>query len=345
MKPLNERKLMLFQNLMTLYLAEGRPIGSSHLAEVANLGVSSATIRNAMADLEKMGLLYSPHTSAGRVPTEAGLRFFVDTMLHIPTQDQQLEAGIEQQLKSIESQDEALNRAANLISNLTGLVGVVMLPNKAEERLEHIEFVRLNENRVLVVLLFTGQDIQNRVIELEKTVSASQLQEISNYLNRHFAGFTLKEMQQQIVQQMQQLQQHLNHAMQQMMRVTERVLNDQLNLTEPYIISGKTKLLNYRELGDAERLKTLFEAFQEHSAVLNLLDKSLQQKGLQIFIGRECGAEAYADCSVVTSPYEIEGELMGVIGVVGPTRMPYAQVAARVMVTANTLSKILSKQA
>ncbi|GAB6034112.1 heat-inducible transcriptional repressor HrcA [Galenea microaerophila] len=345
MKPLNERKLMLFQNLMTLYLAEGRPIGSSHLAEVANLGVSSATIRNAMADLEKMGLLYSPHTSAGRVPTEAGLRFFVDTMLHIPSQDQQLEAGIEQQLKSIESQDEALNRAANLISDLTGLAGVVMLPNKAEERLEHIEFVRLNENRVLVVLLFTGQDIQNRVIELEKPVSASQLQEISNYLNRHFAGFTLKEVQQQIVQQMQQIQQHLNHAMQQMMRVTERVLNDQLNLTEPYIISGKTKLLNYRELGDAERLKALFEAFQEHSAVLNLLDKSLQQKGLQIFIGRECGAEAYADCSVVTSPYEIEGELMGVIGVVGPTRMPYAQVAARVMVTANTLSKILSKHA
>ncbi len=341
MKPLNERKLILFQNLMTLYLKEGRPVGSAHLTDALNL--SSATIRNAMADLEKMGLLYSPHTSAGRVPTEQGLRFFVDTLLHIAPENYnaQLAEGVRQQLQPAQSQDEALSRAADVISNLTGLAGVVMLPNKAEERLKHIEFVPLNENRVLVVVLFNGQDIQNRMIELEKPASASQLQEISNYLNRHFAGFTLKEVQQQIVRQMKQLQQTLNQTMQQMMRVTEQVLSDQLNLAEPYIISGKTKLLNYQELADAEKLKALFEAFEEHSTVLNLLDKSLQQRGLQIFIGRECGADAYADCSVVTSPYEIESELMGVLGVVGPSRMPYEQVASRVMITAKTLTQIL----
>jgi len=341
MKPLNERKLILFQNLMTLYLKEGRPVGSAHLTDALNL--SSATIRNAMADLEKMGLLYSPHTSAGRVPTEQGLRFFVDTLLHIAPENcnAQLVEGVRQQLQPAQSQDEALSRAADVISNLTGLAGVVMLPNKAEERLKHIEFVPLNENRVLVVVLFNGQDIQNRMIELEKPASASQLQEISNYLNRHFAGFTLKEVQQQIVRQMKQLQQTLNQTMQQMMRVTEQVLSDQLNLAEPYIISGKTKLLNYQELADAEKLKALFEAFEEHSTVLNLLDKSLQQRGLQIFIGRECGADAYADCSVVTSPYEIESELMGVLGVVGPSRMPYEQVASRVMITAKTLTQIL----
>ncbi len=349
MKPLNERKLILFQSLMQLYLQEGRPVGSKHLAEVSRLGVSSATIRNALADLEKLGLLYSPHTSAGRVPTEAGLRFYVDTLLHLEGSEWQAGLGnleISEQilhpLKQGQTQDEKLSRAAELISNLTGLAGVVMLPNKAEERLEHIEFVPLGGNRVLVVLLFNGQDIQNRVIDLSEAIPSNELQQVANFLNQHFSGFTLKEVKQKIVAQMSALQQQMNGAMQQMMQLTDQVLTEQLQLEESFVISGKTKLLNYQELADAEKLRALYQAFDEHATVLNLLERSLQAQGLQIFIGSECGSEVYADCSVVTTPYEVEGELLGVLGVVGPSRMPYQQVAQKVVVTAQALSKILS---
>jgi heat-inducible transcriptional repressor len=343
---MNERKLILFQNLMQLYLKEGKPVGSSHLAEVSKLGVSSATIRNAMADLEKMGLLTSPHTSAGRIPTEQGLRFFVDTILHLESQppfSPQVAQAVSQRLSNAAGQDTTLAQAAEVLSGLSGLAGVVMLPDKAKERFKHIEFVPLNENRVLVVLVFNDRDIQNRVIELQTPISASELVQIANFLNQHYAGQTLVEVKQALQSEMVEMQQRMNEAMRQMMLATDSVLDAQLAQNQPLVMAGKTKLLNYQELADAEKLKSLFSAFEERASILALLDKSLQAKGLQIFIGSECGSEVYQDCSIVTSPYEVEGEVVGVLGVVGPARMPYEKVAAQVAVTANVVSQMLKQ--
>ncbi|MDG6778229.1 heat-inducible transcriptional repressor HrcA [Thiomicrorhabdus sp. zzn3] len=340
---LNDRSQLLFKNLMGLYLNEGKPVGSTTLAKLPEIGLSSATIRNVLADLESMGLIASPHTSAGRVPTEKGYRLFVDAMLTYQPISKQTIANIQQQLSPNLNQDELLSHASKVLSGMTGLTSMVLMPNKERERLKHIDFIPLAEKRLLVVLVFNDQDVQNRIIELDTPVSSGELQQIANYLNKEFVGKPLAEAKRQLVERMQFIRQSMNELMLSVIEATDSVLGEQLEQKIPYLISGKTNLLNFQELANGDKLRALYQAFEQHSDVLKLLDKSMQARGVQIFIGGECGSELYQDFSVVTTPYEVDGDVLGVLGVIGPSRMHYERVVPKVDVTAKILSSILKK--
>lgn len=340
---LNERSQLLFKHLMALYLNEGKPVGSSLLAKMPDVGVSSATIRNVMADLEKMGLIHSPHTSAGRVPTDHGFRVFVDSILTVQPLNAHYQKQIQQGFDKAQTQQELLGSASQILSGLTGMASLVMLPNQEQEVLRHIDFVRLSDKRALVVLVLNDLDVQNRVIEFESAVSASHLEQAANYLNTHFSGRHLHEVKSLLVKRMDELRQTMDQLMVSIVEATDEAIGSKMQPKMPYFISGKTNLLNYDELADAEKLRALFQSFEEHSEMLALLNKSMQAKGVQVFIGRECGNEIYQNCSVITTPYERDGEVLGVLGVVGPSRMPYDKIVPRVDMTARILSSLLNK--
>jgi len=340
---LNDRSQLLFKNLMGLYLNEGKPVGSTTLAKLPEIGLSSATVRNVLADLEKMGLIHAPHTSAGRVPTDTGYRLFVDSLITYQPISKQNLYSIEQQLLPTLNQDDLLASASKVLSGITGMTSMVLLPNKEQEVFKHFEFIGLGGNRVLVVLVFNDQDVQNRIIELEQAISPSELQQISNYLNEQFAGKTLAQAKASLVSRMDTIRKNMNQFMMSVVQATDSVLNEQMEHKLPYLVSGQNNLFNYQELAGSNKLSALFHSFEKHSDVLGLLDKSMQAKGVQIFIGQECGNEIYQDCSVVTTPYEVDGEVLGVLGVVGPSRMQYDKVIPKVDMTAKILSSLLRK--
>jgi len=340
---LNERSQLLFKHLMALYLNEGKPVGSSALAKLPDVGVSSATVRNVMADLEKLGLIHSPHTSAGRVPTQSGIRFFVDTILTVQPLQQSLTRQIKQGFIQAHSQQELLGSASHILSGLTGMASLVMLPNQQQEVLRHIDFVKLGERRALVVLVLNDKDVQNRVIEFDEPVSDQHLLQAANYFNQHFVGHHLSDVKQMLVSRLNRLRQSVDQLMLSVVTATDEVIDQSLKNDKPYFISGKSNLLNYDEWADAQKLKALFHSFEEHSDLLALLNKSMQAKGVQIFIVQECGHESYQNCSVIASPYEREGQVIGVLGVVGPSRMAYDKIVPRVDMTARILSSLLNK--
>ena len=340
---LNDRSQLLFKNLMGLYLNEGKPVGSTTLAKLPEIGLSSATVRNVLADLEKLGLIHSPHTSAGRVPTDNGYRLFVDSLItYQPISEQNIQS-IQTQLLPTLNQDDLLASASKVLSGITGMTSMVLMPNKEQEVLKHFEFIPLGGNRVLVVLVFNDQDVQNRIIELEESISASELRQISDYLNSQFVGKSLAQAKSSLVKRMDTLRQGMNEFMMSVVHATDSVLSEQLEQKLPYLVSGQNNLFNYQELAGSDKLRALFQSFEQHSDVLGLLDKSMQASGVQIFIGQECGNEIYQGCSVVTTPYEVEGEVLGVLGVVGPSRMQYDKVIPKVDMTAKILSSLLKK--
>lgn len=337
----NERSELLFRKLMSMYLNDGKPVGSGALAKLPEVGVSSATVRNVMADLERIGLIHSPHTSAGRVPTDLGFRVFVDKILTVRPLNESVQSNIEQGFQRAQTQDELIGSASSILSSLTGMASLVMLPNKEQEILRHIDFVRLGEKRLLVVLVLNDNDVQNRIIELEEAATESELLEVANYLNKHFIGHSLREVKEKLVNQMDEIRLNMNQLMHAIMDAADQVIHTKTKMSEPYLISGQTNLLNYEELADTDKLKALFQSFEQHSHMLSLLDKSMQAKGVQVFIGKECGHEIYQNCSIVTTPYDVDGEVMGVLGVVGPSRMHYDHIVPRVDMTAKILSSLL----
>ena len=328
---------------MGLYLNEGKPVGSSKLASLPEVGLSSATVRNVLAELEKMGLLHSPHTSAGRVPTDIGYRFFIDSMLTYQPLSEQSEMSIRNELTNGLNQDDLLESTSKVLSGITGMTSLVLMPKKEQEVLRHIDFIPLGENRVLVVLVFNDNDVQNRIIELEKGYSAEELQQTANFLNAQCLGKNLTEAKKMLVSRLDQIRSTANEFMSSIVTATDHVLEEQIEKQIPFLVAGKTNLLNYQELASSEKLKALFNAFDEHNDMLSLLDKSMQAEGVKVFVGNECGNEIYQGCSIVTTPYEVEGEVLGVLGVVGPSRMNYEKVVPRVDVTAKILGSLLKK--
>jgi len=340
---LNDRSQLLFKNLMGLYLNDGKPVGSTTLAKLPDIGLSSATVRNVMADLEKMGLIHAPHTSAGRVPTEVGYRLFIDSMLTYQPLSQQKAASIRHELSTGLNQDALMESASKVLSGITGMTSLVLMPNKEQEILKHIDFIALGANRVLVVLVFNDQDVQNRIIELDQPISSDDLQKTANFLNEQCVGKNLAEAKQFLMSRMDSIRSTTNDFMSSVVEATDHVLEEQLEQKIPFLVSGQTNLLNYQELASSDKLKALFNAFEQHTEMLNLLDKSMQAQGVQVFVGQECGSSIYQDCSIVTTPYEVEGEVLGVLGVVGPSRMDYQQVVPRVDMTAKILGSLLKK--
>jgi len=340
---LNDRSQLLFKNLMGLYLNEGKPIGSTTLAKCPEVGLSSATVRNVMADLERMGLIHSPHTSAGRIPTDKGYRFFVDSLLTYQPLSQQGEARIRQELSLTLSQDALMSSASQMLSGITGMASLVLMPNREQGILRHIDFVALGDTRVLVVLVFNEQDVQNRIIELDAAVTADELIKVANFLNEQCVGMSLANAKRSLIERMNQIRSTTNEFMLSVIEATDTVLSEHIQQKIPFLVSGQSNLLNYHELAETDKLKSLFHAFEHHSEMLAILDKSMNAQGVQIFIGHECGSQIYQDCSIVSTPYEVEGEVLGVLGVVGPSRMNYEKVVPNVDVMAKILGSLLKK--
>ncbi|MGH8138837.1 MAG: heat-inducible transcriptional repressor HrcA [Steroidobacteraceae bacterium] len=342
---LSDRAQHLLRILIESYIRDGQPVGSRVLSRDSGLQLSSATIRNVMADLEEFGFVASPHTSAGRVPTDKGYRFFVNTLRLRPL-DEPAIAEIRRQVDgNRESSKELIATVSQLLSTITQLAGVVTVPRTQQASITQVEFVALSENRVLVVLVFNDREVQNRIIQLERYYSPDELKRASNYLNEQFRGRTLPQVRQEILRQLAETHAHMNQIMLDAIAVAQHVFEagegeDRLE----YVIKGETNLMGAAELTNVEKLRRLFEAFNEKRDFLHLLDHSLKAEGVQIFIGHESGYQILDDCSVVTAPYAAGDSVVGVVGVIGPTRMAYERVIPIVDMTAKLLGAALNSR-
>jgi len=344
---LSDREQVLLRLLIEQYIRDGQPVGSRTLSRELGINLSSATIRNVMADLEDLGFVASPHTSAGRIPTDKGYRFFVDTLLKVQphaTVEQNALAEIQRSLGQYSADPKALvATASKMLSSVTQLAGLVTLPRPTHSAVSHIEFVPLSDNRALAILVVNGREVQNRVVQLERYYSPDELKRASNYLNSQFVGKELSQVREHLVLQLQETRESLNQLMLDAIRLAQQVVgpDPQAGRVE-YVIAGETNLMNFAELSNVDKLKRLFDAFNQQRDILHLLDQSLRADGVQIFIGQESGYTILDDCSVVTAPYTLDKEVIGVLGVIGPTRMAYERVIPIVDLTAKLLSAALN---
>ncbi len=343
---LPERSLHLFKLLVEHFIEDGQPVGSRTLAKDSDLNLSPATIRNVMADLEDFGLLQSPHTSAGRVPTARGYRLFVDNLLRVNDLKSVEVETIANRLAPSGDFSELMKRTSSMLSDITQLAGVVMLPRSSKSTLQHIEFVSLSSNRVLVILVVNDREIQNRIINTDKIYTSSELQQVSNYLNELFAGKELTAVRKTIIEEMERMKDEVNELMQTAIHVAQRAFetDQEKQGSDDLFFSGQTNLMDVAELCSVDKLKKLFETFNHKRDVLHLLEQAINAEGMQIFIGEESGYEVFDNCSVVTSPYEVDGEILGVLGVIGPTRMHYDRVIPIVDITAKMLGFALNSK-
>ncbi|HKJ08697.1 MAG TPA: heat-inducible transcriptional repressor HrcA [Gammaproteobacteria bacterium] len=338
---LNERAQHLLKVLIDRYVSDGEPVGSRTLARDSRLDLSPATIRNVVADLEDLGFVRSPHTSAGRVPTVRGYRFFVDSLLTVKPLDSVEIGRLRQQLDIDTDIKELVGSVSGLLSAITRLAGVVTLPRRENAALRRLEFLPLSENRVLAILVFSEREIQNRIVHVDRPFSASELQAASNYLSEQFAGKGLMEVRRALLREMKETRDTMDRLMRAAIHMAGQVFSD-TDDDEDYVLAGQTNLMDFRELCDVEKLRHLFEAFNQKRELLHLLDQCVKADGVQIFIGEESGYEALDECSVVTAPYSIDDRVMGVLGVIGPTRMAYERVIPIVDTTARLLGAALN---
>ena len=341
---LNERSLQLLKALVERYIHDGQPVGSRILSKDSVLNLSPATIRNVMADLEDLGLVHSPHTSSGRVPTVSGYRLFVDSLLIIkPLASAELSL-LRQSLAAQGEVSEVISIASKLLSEVTQMAGVVTLPKRELVSLRHIEFLPLSNTRVLAIFVTNEQEVHNRIIHTSKQFSASELQQAANYLNSVYSGRSLAAVRKAVVKELQEAQEEMNKEMLDAVHMAKLAL-DEGKTKEDYVLSGETNLMGFSELSDMERLKQLFDAFNQKRGIIHLLDQCLNAEGVQIFIGEESGYHAFDHCSLVTKSYSIDDEVVGMLGVIGPTRMAYEKIIPFVDVTAKLLSAALNPRA
>jgi heat-inducible transcriptional repressor len=342
---LNERAQQLLRVLVESYIRDGQPVGSRTLSRESGLNISSATIRNVMADLEELGFIASPHTSAGRVPTDKGYRFFVDTLLRLQPLDNAAVAQIRRQLDNPhDSAKTLIGAASQLLSSVTRLAGVVTLPRAEQASITQIEFVSLSEDRVLVVLVLDNREVQNRIIQLSRHFSPDELKRAANYLNEQCRGRTLPQVRQEILRQLKEAHEHMSQMMVDAISMAQHVFTESKEEQLEYVIAGETNLMGAAQISSVERLRRLFEAFNEKRDFLHLLDHSLRAEGVQIFIGHESGYQVLDDCSLVTAPYGTGESVAGVLGVIGPTRMAYERIIPIVELTAKLLGSALNSR-
>ena len=340
---LNDRAKHLLKVLIEGYITDGQPIGSTLLAKRSGLDLSPATIRNVMASLEEAGYIHAPHTSAGRIPTSQGYRLFVDTLLNVTPLKEQECHSLEIELEHTSSSD-LIHSASNMLSGLTQLTGIVMAPKMEARAIRKIEFLKLSESQIMVVLVMSNNDIENRLINLDRDISSSELQQSSNYLNEILVGKDLQQARGTLLNEMKQVRADMNAMMLSAIDLGEQAMSGMSDdKQEDYVVAGRTNLMDYDDLSDVSKLRQLFSAFNEKRDILGLLDRCMSADGVQIFIGRESGHEVFGDCSVVTAPYQIDETHIGVLGVIGPKRMHYDRVIPVVDITAKLLSAALNK--
>lgn len=337
---LDDRSRMLLKALVERYIADGQPVGSRTLSKASGLELSPATIRNVMADLEELGLIASPHTSAGRIPTPRGYRLFVDTMLTARTLEAETPPSVASQLQP-DQPKRVIANAAQMLSSLSQFVGVVTTPRKPSV-FRHIEFLRLSDRRVLVILVAPDGDVQNRVIFTEHDYTESQLVEATNFLNSHYAGLTIEEVRARLKGEIEALRGEIATLMQAAVQAGTEVMaedNDQV------VISGERNLLQVQDFSsDLASLRKLFDLFEQKTQLMRLLDVSSRAEGVRIYIGGESQVVPYEELSVVSAPYEVNGQIVGTLGVIGPTRMAYDRMIQIVDITARLVSNALSQK-
>ncbi|MEM8984802.1 MAG: heat-inducible transcriptional repressor HrcA [Pseudomonadota bacterium] len=341
----NERAAHLLKVLIERYIRDGQPVGSRTLSRDSRLELSPATIRNVMSDLEMMGLIAAPHTSAGRVPTPLGYRMFVDSLIRLQPPSAKRVSEIECEIGEGKDDPEALlARASLLLSRLTKMAGVVAVPKSEQSTLRQIEFLPLSDNRVLAILVLNEKEVQNRILNTSRNYSESELRMAANFVNQHFAGRDLDEVRASLLSELDATRDSMNQAMLDVVAVAGSAFDVPSDRREDLLMAGETRLMEFAELSDLDRLRALFEAFQEKRLVLDLLDRSIEANGIQIFIGEESGYDLLENLSVVTAPYVADDTLVGVLGVIGPTRMDYERVIPVVDVTAKLLSSALNSR-
>lgn len=338
---LTPRAEILLKTLIGRFVVDGQPVGSKALAQYSGLEVSSATIRNVLAELEDLGLIRSPHTSAGRVPTVLGYRVFVDSLLTVQPLKADAVSQLADELGAIHDPQRLLESTSHLLSQITRLAGVVMVPRQQQLTFRQIEFLALSGNRVLVILVTQDGRVENRIVTLERGYSAAELTEAANYFNATYAGQPLDSVKRKLVSELQRDGDAVQKGVAAATDVARRAFaggEDEAGL----LVRGESNLLNVPDLGDIGKLRRLFEAFTTKRDLLHLLDRSMHAGGVSIFIGGESGYDVLQECSVVTAPYEVNGHIVGTLGVIGPTRMAYEQVIPIVDVTARLLGSALS---
>lgn len=342
MAALSYRSEALLKTLIERYISDGQPVGSRTLAKQAGLELSPATIRNVMADLEELGLISSPHTSAGRVPTARGYRVFVDSLIKVRPLNVTELRHIEGELGGSQDPQQLVETASALLSQVTRLAGIVMAPKAEQAVFRQIEFLTLSANRILVILITQDGRVHNRIIQADRAYSAAELVEASNYFNQTFAGMSLTDVKSGLLAEMQRDSEAMQAAVRIAMDMARGIFAHEPGEGAELVVKGEANLLNIPELGDVHKLRKLLDAFSTKHDLLLLLDQCMRVSGVQIFIGQESGYLALEECSVVTAPYQVDGQVVGTLGVIGPTRMAYDQVIAIVDVTARLLGGALS---
>jgi len=338
---LNDRAATLLKKLVNSYISDGQPVGSKQLADMAGLDISSATIRNVMSGLEKQGLVVAPHTSSGKIPTEQGLRMFVDTMLEVQPLQKQMFSKLKEQLNPDQNKETLIAQANQMLSDLTHMAGVITVPKNSQSKLRHIEFLPLPENKVLAILVTNEKEVQNRVVHLDQDYSAEQLQAAANYLNQHFSGQDVFAVRKELLSDLNHTRKDMDAIMRTVIEVADKALPGFEQTEQPYLVQGKTNLVRYGDDANMENMQHMLEMFDQKREMLGLLDRCIQAEGVKIFIGHEVGIEGMDDCSVVTAPYSVDGEMIGALGVIGPTRINYDKVIPVVDVTARLLGEAL----
>ena len=335
---LDDRARLLLKALVERYIADGQPVGSRTLSRASGLELSPATIRNVMSDLEELGLIVSPHTSAGRIPTALGYRLFVDTMLTTRTAPFMTAPGLHAQRLAPDQPQKVLSSAAHMLSSLSQFVGVVMAPRRSSV-FKHIEFLRLSDRRFLVIIVSPDGDVQNRVIFTEADYTQSQLVEAANFLNSHYAGMAIEEVRERLKNEVEALRGEIATLMQTAVQVSSEAIESR----DEVVVSGERNLLTVSDFSsDMGNLRKLFDLFEQKAQLMKLLDVASRAEGVRIYIGGESRVIPYQELSVVTAPYEVDGKVVGTLGVIGPMRMPYEKMIQIVDITSKLVSTALS---
>jgi len=345
MPGLDARARQLLRTLIGRYIRDGEPVGSQTLARHAGLDVSPATIRNILSDLEDLGLLSSPHTSAGRVPTAQGYRVFVDALLQVKPLPERELARLRSEIAPGAGTQSLLGSASELLSAMTHFVGVVSAPKREQFAFRHIDFVSLegtpDGGRVLAILVFADNDVQNRVIQTRRAYDASELERVANYLNQNFAGRPLQEIRATLLLELRNARDEMELLLEHSVELAEQALSDQGSEAGVVLLAGQNRLIGVQDLADLDRLRELFEAFARKREILQLLERTVSAPGVRIFIGEETGLAPLEGVSLVSAPYAAGGRVLGVLGVIGPTRMSYERVIPVVQAAADVLGAAL----
>ena len=341
----SERERNILRMLVDHYINEGQPVGSRTISKLPGVGISAASVRNVMGDLESMGLLKSPHTSAGRVPTSAAYRIFVDSMLEY----RELERGVIAEIKSAldpSLSDQALIKvASNYLSGMTEMAGMITVPKQDQVAVKQIEFLPMSEQRVLAILILSNDEVDNRVVRMDRDYSKEELEEFARFLNQEYLGRPLADVRSELQNELHKVRDDMSERMKLMIELAGKGTGvDDKGTKEELLVAGETNLMAHEDLSDVSMLRDLFEAFQQKRDIYHLMEQCISAEGVQIFIGKEAGFDVLQDCSLITSPYEVDGSIVGVMGVIGPKRMAYDKVIPVVDITSKLLSAALNSK-